>query len=263
MILISGGAGYIGSHANKLLNCSGYNTIVYDNLSQGHREFVKWGHFICGDLANQELLRHCFKTYPIDSVMHFGALIEVGESIYHPSDYYHNNVANTLNLLDVMVEYNVKYFIYSSICAIYEPSSHHPIAEDHPQQPTTAYGKSKFMVEKILEDYDSAYGIRSVCLRYFNAAGVDPAWLFSPDTADRQWACDFWKILGIDVSKPLVGVNAVNERWPGPTYVKKAIAVALDRIIRETGMQAAFLCNETREGEYFDASAAREVIGMM
>ena len=92
---------------------------------------------------------------------------------------------------------------------------------------------------------------------------ADLAWLFSPDTADRPWACDFWKTLGIDVSKPLIGVNVVNERWPGPTEVKTAMAATLDRIIRETGMQVAFLCNETREGEFFDACASREVIGMM
>ncbi|MGD0020730.1 MAG: UDP-glucose 4-epimerase GalE [Smithellaceae bacterium] len=174
MILLAGGAGYIGSHANKMLNSMGYETIVYDSLSRGHRELVQWGNFVQGDLADKDSLRNCFSNYHIDAVMHYGALIEVGESVQHPSKYYRNNVLNTLNLLDVMAEYKVKYFIFSSSCAIYQPHSRKPIAEDQPQQPLTPYGKSKFMVEKILEDYDTAYGIRYASLRYFNAAGADP-----------------------------------------------------------------------------------------
>ena len=174
MILIAGGAGYIGSHANKILNKRGYKTVVYDNLSLGHREFVKWGHFVLGDLADKDRLRLCFKTYPIEAVMHYCAFCSVGESVDHPSEYYRNNVVNTLNLLDVMVEYGVKYFIFSSTCATYGNPLKIPLTEDHPQQPTTPYGKSKLMVEQILKDYDKAHGIRHVCLRYFNAAGADP-----------------------------------------------------------------------------------------
>ncbi len=177
MILLAGGAGYIGSHANKMLNNMGYETIIYDSLSRGHRELVQWGNFVQGDLADKDSLRNCFSSYHIDAVMHYGALIEVGESVQHPSQYYRNNVLNTLNLLDVMAEYKVKYFIFSSSCAIYQPCSRKPIAEDQPQQPLTPYGKSKFMVEKILEDYDAAYGIRYASLRYFNAAGADPSGL--------------------------------------------------------------------------------------
>jgi UDP-glucose 4-epimerase len=175
MILIAGGAGYIGSHANKILNKKGFETIVYDNLSRGHRELAKWGHFIQGDLADKDQLRLCFKTYPITAVMHYCAFCYVGESVDHPAEYYRNNVANTLNLLDVMVEFGVKYFIFSSTCSTYGNPLQIPITEDHPQQPINPYGKSKLMVEQILKDYDAAYGIRHVCLRYFNAAGADPA----------------------------------------------------------------------------------------
>jgi UDP-glucose 4-epimerase len=175
MILIAGGAGYIGAHANKILNERGYETVVYDNLSRGHREFAKWGHFVQGDLADKDQLRLCFKTYPIDAVMHYCAFCYVGESVDHPAEYYHNNVVNTLNLLDVMVECGVKYFIFSSTCSTYGNPLQIPMTEDHPQQPINPYGKSKLMVEQILKDYDAAYGIRHVCLRYFNAAGADPA----------------------------------------------------------------------------------------
>lgn len=174
MILIAGGAGYIGSHANKILNKKGYNTVVYDNLSRGHREFAKWGHFVLGDLADNDQLRLCFKNYPINAVMHYCAFCYVGESVDHPAVYYRNNVVNTLNLLDAMVEFGIKYFIFSSTCATYGNPVHIPMTEDHPQQPINPYGKSKLIVEQILKDYDETYGIRHVSLRYFNAAGADP-----------------------------------------------------------------------------------------
>lgn len=174
MILIAGGAGYIGSHANKILNKKGLETIVYDNLSRGHQEFVKWGRFVLGDLADINKLRLCFKNYPIDAVMHYCAFCYVGESVNYPAEYYRNNVVNTLNLLDVMVEYGVKKFIFSSTCSTYGNPISLPMSEDHPQNPINPYGKSKLMVEQILKDYDETYGIRHVCLRYFNAAGADP-----------------------------------------------------------------------------------------
>jgi UDP-glucose 4-epimerase len=174
MILISGGAGYIGSHANKILNKKGYETVIYDNLIRGHRKFVKWGHFVLGDLADKDQLRLCFKTYPIKAVMHYGAFCYVGESVIHPAEYYRNNVVNTLNLLDVMLEFNVKMFVLSSTCSTYGNPLQLPINEDHPQHPINPYGKSKLMIEQILKDYEESYGIRHVSLRYFNAAGADP-----------------------------------------------------------------------------------------
>ncbi len=174
MIFIAGGAGYIGSHVNKFLNSLGYQTVVYDNLVYGHKEFVKWGEFVLGDLLNSEQLRLCFRKYPIEVVMHFSAFAYVGESVKDPLKYYKNNVTATLNLLEVMKEFGVRYFIFSSTCATYGEPQEIPITENHPQHPINPYGKSKLMIEEILQDFDHAYGIKHVNLRYFNAAGADP-----------------------------------------------------------------------------------------
>jgi UDP-glucose 4-epimerase len=174
MILIIGGAGYIGSHVNKFLNKNGFKTVVFDNLVYGNRDFVKWGEFVLGDLADKDQIRLCFKKYQIDAVMHFSAFAYVGESVVDPARYYLNNVSNTLNLLEVMRESNARYFIFSSTCATYGIPREIPIIEDHPQKPVNPYGRSKLMIEQILEDYDKAYGMRHVNLRYFNAAGADP-----------------------------------------------------------------------------------------
>lgn len=174
MILIAGGAGYIGSHVNKELHKRGYDTVVYDNLIYGHKEAVKWGHFEYGDLRDTNRLEQVFSTYEIEAVFHFAAFAYVGESVEKPSKYYNNNVSATLNLLDVMVRHDVKYFVFSSTCATYGQPEQMPITEDMPQRPINPYGASKLMVERILEDYEHAYGLHSVCLRYFNAAGDDP-----------------------------------------------------------------------------------------
>lgn len=174
MILISGGAGYIGSHTNKLLNQKGYQTVVFDNLSTGHKESVKWGEFFLGDLREKEQIIRCFRKYPIEAVMHFSALAYVGESMIHPAKYYQNNVSNTINLLEIMKEFDVGNFIFSSSCAVYGMPKRLPITEEHPRSPISPYGRTKFMVEEILKDFDRAYGIKHISLRYFNAAGADP-----------------------------------------------------------------------------------------
>lgn len=173
-VLIVGGAGYIGSHVNKLFNRKRHNTIVLDNLCRGHRELVKWGVFIQGDLENKDLLNDIFEKYHIDAVMHFSAFAYVGESVVNPIIYYHNNVSNTMNLLGAMLKHNVKKFIFSSTCSIYGEPQYLPIDEKHSLGPINPYGWSKLMVEKILDDYDRAYGLKHVSLRYFNAAGADP-----------------------------------------------------------------------------------------
>lgn len=172
-VLITGGAGYIGSHTNKELFKKGYETLVLDNLIYGHKDFLKWGEFILGDLNNIEHLRLVFKNYNIEAVMHFAAFAYVGESVENPQKYYINNVNNTLNLLQVMNEYQCKYFIFSSTCATYGNPITPLIDEEHPQNPINPYGKSKLMVENILEDFSNAYGINYISLRYFNAAGAD------------------------------------------------------------------------------------------
>lgn len=173
-VLIVGGAGYIGSHVNKLLDDAGYQTIILDNLSTGNRNAIVRGTFIEGDMANSELLNEIFQTHKIDAVMHFAAFIDVGESIVQPLKYYHNNVCNTLNLLNAMQRNDVKTFIFSSTAAIFGMPHEKFISEDHPKMPINPYGESKLMVEKILKDFEDAYGIHSCCLRYFNAAGGDP-----------------------------------------------------------------------------------------
>jgi len=174
MILIAGGAGYIGSHTNKILTQKGYETVVYDSLICGYREFVKWGRFVHGDLADKDKLRDCFKKYSIDTVMHFCAFIEAGQSVVDPIRFYRNNVANTISLIEVMNEFDVKNFIFSSTAAVYGQPQKIPIPEDHQLKPINPYGKSKLMIERILADCDNAYGIKHVNLRYFNAAGADP-----------------------------------------------------------------------------------------
>lgn len=173
-VLVCGGAGYIGSHINKQLNKEGYETVVFDNLVYGHREAVKWGSFVQGDLQNTGEIEAVFQTYKIEAVFHFAAYAYVGESVENPEKYYYNNVANTLNLLHVMKKYGCTKIIFSSTCATYGEPEKVPITEDMPQRPVNPYGASKLMVERILKDYSKAYGLKFVVLRYFNAAGADP-----------------------------------------------------------------------------------------
>lgn len=174
MILVVGGAGYIGSHINKMLHQKGIETVIYDNLVYGHKEAVKWGTLEIGDLADEKRLDEIFTKYPIDAVFHFAAYAYVGESVTNPSKYYNNNVANTLHLLDAMVKHHVKNIVFSSTCATYGQPEKTPILEDMPQHPINPYGASKLMIERILADYHSAYDLNYCCLRYFNAAGADP-----------------------------------------------------------------------------------------
>lgn len=172
-ILVCGGAGYIGSHVNKLLNRKGYETIVLDNLVYGHREAVKWGAFVKRDLSKEEDIESVFQVYKIDAVLHFAAFAYVGESVEFPEKYYFNNVVNTLNLLKVMRRYGCDKIIFSSTCATYGEPDSVPITEEQRQKPINPYGMTKLMVERIFRDYGKAYGLHYVVLRYFNAAGAD------------------------------------------------------------------------------------------
>jgi len=173
-ILVVGGAGYIGSHMVKQLANAGNDVNTLDNLSYGYRDAVKYGEFIEGDLGDDSVLDSIFSAGDIDAVMHFAGFIQVGESVIKPSMYYHNNVTNTLTLLDAMLRHGVKNFIFSSTAAIFGEPEYTPIDEKHSKQPINPYGHSKLMIEQVLDDYDKAYGLRSTCLRYFNAAGADP-----------------------------------------------------------------------------------------
>jgi UDP-glucose 4-epimerase len=172
-ILVTGGAGYVGSHAVKELIRKGYGVVVYDNLSRGYRWAVKGGDFIEGDLADKESLRQLFSNRRVDAVMHFAAFAYVGESMENPRRYYENNVRNSLNLIEAMLNYEIKTVVFSSTCAVYGLPREIPITESHPVEPVNPYGLSKAMVERVLADYDRAHGLRYVSLRYFNAAGAD------------------------------------------------------------------------------------------
>jgi UDP-glucose-4-epimerase GalE len=173
-ILVTGGAGYVGSHACKALAAAGHEPIVYDNLTRGHREFARWGPLEEGDIRDGPRLDAAFARHRIDAVMHFAALAYVGESVREPALYYRNNVGGTLELLDAMRRAGVGRLVFSSTCATYGVPARMPITEDLPQQPINPYGATKLMIERVLRDYDAAYGLRSVALRYFNAAGADP-----------------------------------------------------------------------------------------
>jgi UDP-glucose 4-epimerase len=173
-ILVVGGAGYIGSHMVAMLHDAGYRPIILDNLYSGHRDAVIAGDFIEGDLQDRDLLDRVLDSYKVVGVMHFAAHIEVAESVCNPSKYYRNNVVNTQNLLDAMVRFGVNAFIFSSTAAIFGEPQYVPIDEKHPKVPVNPYGRSKWMVEQLLEDYDRAYGLKACALRYFNAAGADP-----------------------------------------------------------------------------------------
>lgn len=173
-VLVTGGAGYVGSHTVKELKKRGFNVIVYDNLSRGHRWALKGDAFAEGDLADEGRLNEVFLSNSIAVVLHFAALAYVGESVIDPKSYYENNVGNTLTLLRVMLNHGVRAFVLSSTCAVYGIPKRIPIVEDHPTEPVNPYGKSKVMVERILDDYDRAYGLKHISLRYFNAAGADP-----------------------------------------------------------------------------------------
>ena len=173
-VLVIGGAGYIGSHMVKKLLSSGHQVMTLDNLSSGHRDAVLGGDFIQGDIADTACLDRVFTMFKPDAVMHFASYIQVGESVRKPDIYYRNNVINTLNVLDAMLKYDVKKFIFSSTAAVFGEPDYVPIDEAHPNRPLNPYGRSKWMIEQVLVDYDKAFDLRSVCLRYFNAAGADP-----------------------------------------------------------------------------------------
>jgi UDP-glucose 4-epimerase len=173
-ILVVGGAGYIGSHMIKSLLGHGCEVVTFDNLSTGHRDAVGGGAFVHGDLADSAALQATFGSGRFDAVMHFASSIQVGESMREPLAYYRNNVANTLNLLDAMRTHAVRRLIFSSTAAVYGEPLTPRIDETHPRAPINPYGRSKWMVEQILADCDAAWGLKSIALRYFNAAGADP-----------------------------------------------------------------------------------------
>ncbi len=173
-VLVTGGAGYIGAHACKALAKAGYEPVAYDNLVYGHREAVRWGPLIEGDLADRPLLAETIRQHGIEAVIHFAAYAYVGESIEKPEKYFHNNVVNSFGLMETLLDTGVKKMVFSSTCATYGLPETMPIREDTPQHPVNPYGETKLMIERALHWHDVAHGLRHVALRYFNAAGADP-----------------------------------------------------------------------------------------
>jgi UDP-arabinose 4-epimerase len=173
-ILVTGGAGYIGSHACKALAQRGYRPIAFDNLKRGSRSAVKWGPLVVGDVMNKHDLRQAIGRYQVEAVLHFAALAYVGESVEHPARYFRNNVANTTNLLEVMAQMGVGNLVFSSTCAVYGTPPQVPISETTPTNPINPYGESKLQVERMLPWFANANGMKWAALRYFNAAGADP-----------------------------------------------------------------------------------------
>lgn len=173
-VLVVGGAGYIGSHMVLMLAEQGHEVTVFDNFSTGYRDAILTGRIVEGDLADTVALERLFSSNRFDAVMHFASFIQVGESVREPLKYYRNNASNTLNLLEAMVRHKVLQFVFSSTAAVFGEPQHVPIDETHPQSPVNPYGASKLMVERMLADFETAYGLRAVSLRYFNAAGADP-----------------------------------------------------------------------------------------
>jgi UDP-glucose-4-epimerase GalE len=173
-VLVAGGAGYIGSHTVKELLREGYEVVVFDNFSTGKKELLFGGELVEGDLMDKDSIKETIRSKGIGAVLHFASLIQVGESYTNPLKYYTHNLTSSLNLLDAVLEAKVNAFIFSSSAAVYGIPLHIPIPENHPLNPVNPYGQTKVFVEKILEDYERAYGLKFISLRYFNAAGADP-----------------------------------------------------------------------------------------
>jgi UDP-glucose-4-epimerase GalE len=173
-VLVTGGAGYIGSHAAKALHRAGYRVVVFDNLVAGHREAVKYGELVEGDVADVDAVRSVLRRHDIFAVMHFAAFLDVGESVREPVKYYRNNVVGALGVLEAMAAEQRRYIVFSSTCATYGEPSEVPIVETQPQQPINSYGETKLVVERALLHFERAYGMNWIALRYFNAAGADP-----------------------------------------------------------------------------------------
>ncbi len=173
-VLVTGGAGYVGSQASKALAANGYRPVVFDNLSTGHRDLVRWGPLIVGDLCDPGALERLFSAHRFAAILHFAGLSDVGESVREPARYWRNNLQGALNLLDAARGHGSVPIVFSSSCAVYGEPGPLPIREDAPAGPVNPYGRTKLAVEQALADHGTAYGLRSVCLRYFNAAGCDP-----------------------------------------------------------------------------------------
>jgi len=261
-VLVTGGAGYIGSHACKALAQAGYAPVACDNMVYGHRWAVQWGPLEEGDIAERGWLDALIERYRPAAVMHFAAYAYVGESVQDPGKYYRNNVAGTLTLLEAMRDHAVPHFVFSSTCATYGIPQQVPIDEDAAQAPINPYGASKLMIERLLTDFEAAHGLRSMCLRYFNAAGADPECeigeAHDPEThlvplaiRAAQWGEPALAIFGTDYDTP--DGTAVRD-YIHVTDLADAHVLALEHLL--DGGASAALNLGTGEGH-----SVRQVVG--
>ncbi|WP_040656584.1 UDP-glucose 4-epimerase GalE [Rubidibacter lacunae] len=227
-ILVTGGAGYIGSHAVLALQRQGYDVAILDNLVYGHRDIAERAlkaELIVGDTSDRALLDRLFAERDIAAVMHFAAFAYVGESVAQPAKYYRNNVVGTLTLLEAMLAAGVKSFVFSSTCATYGVPDAIPIPETHPQRPINPYGSSKLMVERILSDFATAYGLRYVIFRYFNAAGADPHGLTGEDHAPETHLIPLILFAALG-KRPSISIYGTDYDTPDGTCIRDYIHVS-------------------------------------
>jgi UDP-glucose-4-epimerase GalE len=224
IVLIAGGAGYIGSHTAKAMAAAGHTPVVLDNLSFGHTYAVQWGPLEVGDLSDPAFVRTVLEKHRIEAVVHFAANTFVGESVSEPRKYFRNNTVNTLNLLDAMLDCGIKRIVFSSTCATYGDPLRMPLDEEHPQHPVNPYGESKYFVERILHWYANAYGLRYAALRYFNAAGADPEGRIGEDHTPELHLIP----LVIDAAlgkRPHIGIYGTDYPTPDGTAVRDYVHV--------------------------------------
>ncbi|WP_029587054.1 UDP-glucose 4-epimerase GalE [Bradyrhizobium sp. URHD0069] len=300
-ILVTGGAGYIGAHCCKALSEAGYIPVCFDNLSTGHRGFVKWGPLVVGDVSDTQRVADAIATHEVAAVMHFAAFSQVGESVGDPQKYYVNNLGGTLSLLKAMLERGCTKLVFSSTGAVYGDAGRDPIAEGAAGAPVNPYGTSKWMIEQVLKDYRSAYRLNSFCLRYFNACGADPSGTIGefrdPEThliprammALQGHVGDF-AIFGDDFDTPdgtairdyihvvdlaaahLLALNALLEGSPGGSFnlgtgSGYSVRQVLTVVERETGLKMPLVTKARRAGDppilVADPSAARGNLGFV
>jgi UDP-glucose-4-epimerase GalE len=245
-VLVTGGAGYIGSHAAKALQRGGYRVVVYDNLAAGHRGAVQYGELVEGDITDVAAVRAALRRHEVFAVMHFAAFLDVGESVREPIRYYRNNVGGALSVLEAMAAESVKHFVFSSTCATYGEPIETPITETHPQKPINAYGESKLAVEKALPHIERAHGIDYVALRYFNASGADPDGEIGEDHSPEIHVIP----RAIEAATGGAGLTVFGDDYPTPdgtclrdyihvTDLATAHVLALDAIV-ETGKSGVY-----------------------
>jgi UDP-glucose-4-epimerase GalE len=266
-VLVTGGAGYIGSHACKALSRAGYPVVAFDNLVAGHREAVKYGTLVEGDITDTLGVRSALRRHGIGAVMHFAAFLDVGESVREPGRYYRNNVGGAISVLQAMAAESVRHFIFSSTCATYGEPIETPIAETHPQHPINSYGETKLAVERALPHFERAFGLRWAALRYFNAAGADPDGELGEDHSPEVHLIP----RAIDAAAGGPGLRVFGDDYPTPdgTCLRDYIHVsdladahvkALEAIV-ETGTSGAYNLGTGRPHSVREVMHAVERIG--